>query len=103
MEEKEFERLKTEYQLLLASTNSLYNRDPVLLARYQEERNQFEQEFVAMNCELQNYRSEIHQLRESNSYNEKYLADIDAEIKQKRSICTMLEDRINELATSALK
>ena len=73
-EEKEFDRLKKEYQNLLATTNTLFSKEPELMGKYFDERNQFEQEFVEMNCDLQNHRSEVHQLLESVAYNEKFLA-----------------------------
>ena len=72
-EDLELDRLKYEYSTLMKATANLKLSDDEESTTFLKERNDFETEFVRLNCEVQNNRSEIHQMKDTISFNQKHI------------------------------
>lgn len=66
--------MKKEFTYLMHSTEKYFQTDDRLSEQYIEMRNEFENEFVRLNCELQNNRSDIHQMKDTLIFQEKLIA-----------------------------
>ena len=62
-----------------------------------EEKEKFENDFVALNCEIQQIRSDNETLLDELKIREEHLQNVDKAIQEKASLIQVLEDRINEL------
>jgi len=89
--------LKLQYSNLMHSTDSVFMDGDSLDDEYEEARNEFESDFVTMNCQVQNHRSDMHHLRDEVAFSQRNKEELEGEIKEKWSLCKLLEDRINEV------
>ena len=55
----------------MEATSSLVDPEDPSLRKFEEERSKFETNFVHLNCEIQNVRSEVHQLKDGNLFMKK--------------------------------
>lgn len=102
-EESELEKLNREYRMLLATTGDFIQPGSEVHSQFTERMNEFELEFATMKSHLQNNRAAIHQIRDDIDFKRKMLEvgrhnqEINSGIVNKKQLCRLLEDRINEL------
>ena len=106
-DDAELDRLQREYTYLIKSTERYFLDEDRETEEFEEAKNEFECEFVRMNCELQNNRSEIHHMKDNLLFQDKLILvgyrltkDMDHDIKEKKSLNRLLEERIEEIRLS---
>ena len=62
-----------------------------------QEKEKFESDFVGLNCEIQQIRSDNESLLDELRIREEHLRNVDKAIQEKASLIQVLEDRIGEM------
>ena len=98
-EKKRLDQIIKEFTNLVNSTKHLFTEDNEATNRYSEEKAKFENNFAAINCQIQEIRANNDGLVDEIHNREDRLTQLNTEIIEKTSLVRLLEERIYEIKT----
>ena len=96
-EKAKLDGLIKEFVTLNKNTEKIFEGDDDQSKKYREEKLKFENEFVRINCEIQNIRSENETLIDEIKIREDHQQHLDQEISEKNSLVKLLESKIYDI------
>ena len=102
LEKAKLDAVIREFVASTKKSEEVFEGDDELTAQYKEEKMRYEAEFVRLNCEIQDIRSENETLVDQIRVSEDQLKEMDREILEKNSLVKLFQDRLFDMNSSSM-